>query len=212
MAMKRKRSKSRSLLAYAMFVAFILVGGYALSRAGYTDNPFDEVAFLSSWTSGGEQQFTQDFTAPAGAASLALPSSSASANQGIDLTSLSQSSTKFQLPAAVGDDEDSDEGSSAVQLPSASTSAASSSFTLPSADQLGSASVDATGTNLQSGGFDATLSFDQSSVDWSDIGDVLYDLWFICATTAVFIVVQQIFKFSVKRIKQSRLPAVAAAQ
>jgi hypothetical protein len=211
MAMKRKRSKSRSLLAYAVFVVVILAGGYGLSHAGYTDNPFDEVAFLSHWTSGGEQQFSQDFVAPAGATALALPSSSASASNGIDLTSLSQSGSTFQLPAARGGDGDSDEDSSAVQLPSASAGAASSAFSLPSADQLGSATASASGASVQGSGFDATLSFDQNTVDWSDIGDVLYDLWFICATTAVFIVVQQVFKFTVKQIRKSRLPAVAAA-
>lgn len=52
---------------------------------------------------------------------------------------------------------------------------------------------------------------DFGSINWSDLGSVLFDLWFICAVTAAFIVVQQIYLFITRQIK-SRLAQSKSAQ
>jgi len=159
-----------------VFVALILGSGYVLNAAGDTDNPFDQIAFLSSWANGGESRFVQDFAVNSDSSGVTLPASG-TGDTGIDLTGLSTSASQFQLP-------------SVSQL----TSTDSNTATIPGADTLAPPDQG-----------------DQNSIAWSDVGDVFYDLWFICATTAVFIVIQQVFKFTVKQFKR-RLPRMAAAK
>lgn len=176
--MKRRR-KSLGRGAFLVFVTLVLVGGYVLNSAGYVDNPFEEMAFLSNWANGGEQRFEQAFAVDTNSTTtFSLPPASTSADTTeLDLTALSETESQFQLPSP----ESLTTGTSIDDL-----------------DNAGSEIVD-----------DVTLR-DRSAISWADIGDVLYDLWFICATTAVFIVVQFVFKFSLKQIKH-RLPAMAAA-
>lgn len=177
--MKRRR-KSLGLGAFLVFVSLVVVGGYALNSAGYIDNPFEQMAFLSNWANGGEQRFEQDFAVNTNSTStFSLPPLPASADTAaIDLTALSETENQFQLPS----------------LQSLDTST-----TANDAD------------TLDDGAFDGANLRDRNAISWADIGDVLYDLWFICATTAVFIVVQFVFKLTLKQIKH-RLPAMAAAK
>lgn len=85
---------------------------------------------------------------------------------------------------------------------------ASSQFSLPPLDQLDDAQTgSALGESVaQLGAAPEDIGY---PANWSNFGDVLYDLWFICATIAVFIVVQWLYKFSSKQLR-SRLPAAAA--
>ena len=165
--MKRRR-KSTGFIAFAVFVAFIIVGGFALKAADYIDNPFDDIAFASQFANQGEGQFAgalgQNGDLPP------LTTSASSTGSGVDLTSLSDTNTQFQLPPP---------------------------------DAVAGASAD---TGAAFGGSDR-----ENRIVWSDIGGVFYNLWFISAVTACFIVVQYIFKFSVKQIKY-RLPAAAASR
>lgn len=173
--MKRKR-RSVGIIAFLVFVALILVSGYALNAAGYDDNPFPEIAFLTSSASSGGGRFAQSFTTDTGSSDLSsLPSSTD--DSGVDLTGLSTTTSQFQLPP-VSDLSTSDTG--------AATDPGANTFAGPGPD-------------------------DQNSIWWSDVSDVLYNLWFICAITAVFIVVQYMFKFSLKQFKR-RMPRMAAAK
>jgi hypothetical protein len=174
--MKRKR-RIRGFIAFLIFAAVVTVSGYALNQAGYVDNPFDQIAFLSNWTNGGEGLFEHQFAVNAdSSAEMTLPSTDAN-NTGITLTESTTTNGRFQLPPVSelnGSDADAaDSGAPTV--------------------------IDGPGQSEPEG------------IAWSDVGDVLYDLWFIAATTAVFIVVQQVFKFSLKQI-QSCMPRMAAAK
>lgn len=189
--MRRKR-KSSSPFAFAVFAALILLSGYALNAAGYVDSPFDEMAFLSSWVNGGDQRFKSDFSGQAEAESISLTASAANASS-IDLTGFSADDNTFDLPSL-----DTDVNAST-----------DTQFTLPALDQLDNGQTDGT-PGLSSSEFDEQEDIGYPA-DWSDMGSVLYDFWFICATTAVFIVVQWLFKFGKKQFK-SRMPVVAAAK
>jgi hypothetical protein len=57
---------------------------------------------------------------------------------------------------------------------------------------------------------DQGVGHDENSIQWSQIGDVLFDLWFICAATAVVIVLQQIVGFMIRGLKRRTRPAMAA--
>lgn len=174
--MKRKR-KIRGFIAFLIFVAVIGISGYALNQAGYVDNPFDQIAFLSNWASGGEGRFEHQFAVTTdSSAEMSLPDADAP-DTGITLTESTTTNSRFQLPP-VNELNHSD------------------------ADTDGGVVPDFAGGPGQG---------DSEGIAWSDFGDVLYDLWFIAATTAVFIVVQQVFRFSLKQIK-SRMPEVAAAK
>jgi hypothetical protein len=177
--MKRKR-KSVGVIAFIIFVVLIFVSGYALRAAGYDDNPFDQISFLSNWANGGEGRFARDFAATNdGSADFSLPSSSTDSSE-VSLTDLSNSDNQFSL-------------SSTSDLSNSDTNTTASDFgndTFAPPDRGGE---------------------DQNNINWSDFGSVLYDFWFICAVTAVFIVVQRTFKFSIKQVK-NRLPVMAAAK
>ena len=47
------------------------------------------------------------------------------------------------------------------------------------------------------------------SIDWSQITTVLFNLWYLCATTAVVIVVQKIAGYLIHQVKQRRQPLAA---
>lgn len=179
--MRRKR-KSVGVLAFVVFAVLVVVGGYALDAAGRTDNPFDQIAFLGNWANGGEQRFEREFSA-------------------------GTEGTSFDLPAL----QDAGAQTDDIDLAGLNTTSASSQFQLPPVSDL-TASADATSDRGLRGSdaFDGRGGDTQSSISWSDFGDVLYNLWFVCATTAVFIVVQQVFKFIVRQYKR-RSPSVAVA-
>lgn len=82
-----------------------------------------------------------------------------------------------------------------VDLTSLSSSEANTEFQLPPPDAAGTDSS-ADSAPAFSGDSDR-----ENQIAWSDIGGVLYDLWFIGAVTACFIAVQYVFKFSIKQIK-----------
>ena len=165
----KPRRKSTGLIAFAVFVVFVIVSGFALKAADYIDSPFDDIVFTSHWVYGGEQQLSETFGQSGETLPLATPTSSA--DTGVDLTSLSGTSGQFQLPP--------------VSALTDSSATADTSFSV--------------GPDRQNG------------IIWSDVGEVFYDLWFISAVTAVFIIVQYIFKFSIKQIK-SYLPERAVAK
>jgi len=50
---------------------------------------------------------------------------------------------------------------------------------------------------------------EQASINWSQLGNVLFDLWFLCATTAVVIVAQKAGRYLIQQVKQHRQPAAA---
>jgi hypothetical protein len=51
---------------------------------------------------------------------------------------------------------------------------------------------------------------DENSIQWSQIGDVLFDLWFLCAATVFVIIMQQIVGFMIRGLKRRNRPAMAA--
>lgn len=165
----KRRNKWINLIAFAVFVLFVGVSGYALSASGYVDNPFDQISFLSRWAGGGEGRFERRLR-PETTTNLSSPDSNTS-DSPVNVTDRPEGSGQFQLPPP---------------------------------------------NQLNRSGSDAPIRFrgegdgpgDQNGIQWSNIGDVLYNLWFICAATAVFIVVQYLFKLSVRRVK-SYLPARA---
>jgi hypothetical protein len=177
--MKRKR-KSVGMVTFMIFVALVLISGYTLNAAGYDNNPFSQITFLTSSVGSGGGRFERNFTPETTGSDLALPALE-SDDSGIDLTGLSTSDSQLQLPPV-------DELSTSNTV--AATSSGTDTIALP--DRGG----------------------DQNSIAWSDIGDVLYNLWFICATTVVFIVVQYLFKFALNQFKRRmpRTPRMAAAK
>ncbi len=194
--MKRKR-KSVGFVAFIVFVAMILVSGYALNAAGYDNNPFDQIAFLSgSLGSDGGGRFGHTFAPDSGNSDFALPASSDTALPALSDPSASSSTT---LPGL--------SDTSGIDLTGLSTTA---SLQLPPVSDLSSSDSGALG-DPGANGFGGPDRGDQNSISWSDIGDVLYNVWFICATTAVFIVVQYVFKFTLKQFKR-RSPVLAAAK
>lgn len=178
----KSRRKSRGFILFAAFVIVIIISGFALQAADFVDSPFEDIASTSQWLTGGDTEF-DGRPAPSGEAlNLTLPASDSDDDSEVDLTSLSSSGTQVDL---------------------ASLSSTDTGFELPPIS---------TGT-------DSALTSDsdfggqregQNGIAWSDIGSVLYNLWFISVTTAVFIVVQYVFKFSMKQIKRS-LPTTAVA-
>ena len=44
------------------------------------------------------------------------------------------------------------------------------------------------------------------SIDWSQITTVLFNLWYLCATTAVVIVLQKVGGYLIHQVKQRRQP------
>lgn len=158
----QRRRKANGLLAFAVLLAVVLTGGYALQSAGYIDNPFDEMNFLANWATGGEERFSDALGAPADLP-LLTPDAEASAPD-FSLTSLN----------------DSDGG-------------------LPPLDSLSDADMGEL-PSLDGGAFPEAPAF-----VWSEVGAVLYDVWFILAATTVFIVIQQLFK----RTTQALRPALA---
>jgi hypothetical protein len=67
----------------------------------------------------------------------------------------------------------------------------------------GNAQFSARGTD--DGGGDSS----SISIDWSQITTVLFNLWYLCATTAVVIVVQKVGGYLVHQVKQRRQPLTA---
>lgn len=61
---------------------------------------------------------------------------------------------------------------------------------------------------LDAGNGDA--GHDENSIQWSQIGDVLFDLWFLCAATVFVIIMQQIVGSIIRGLKRRTRPALAA--
>jgi len=184
--MKNKRKSSKpGYIAFAVFVAFVIVSGFALKAADYIDNPFDDIAFTVHWPTGGEQPLADAL------GQNGVTSSSAETDHDLSDNSTSGTKPQFQLPP-VND------------LAVNSTSGTKPQFQLPPVNDLTDSSVKA------DTGFSGTDD-GRNDIKWSDLGEVFYDLWFICATTAVFIVVQYLFKLSVKQFK-NHLPTATAAK
>lgn len=140
----------RGFIAFIMFVVIVAATGYALVTAGYIDDPFQNLAYMSSFGSGN-----------GGFDNAIGPSDAeAAASNDVSINDLMASAPAFELPALDGSD-------------SSTTDAA-----LPQPAHR-----------------------EQGGMDWSSIGDVLYDWWFIAATTVVFIIVQFVFKFSTRQFK-----------
>ena len=162
----RRKNPIRGFAAFIIFVAIVAVSGYALMAAGYIDDPFQNIAYMSSFGNGGEG----GFEAPRSNFDDATTSSDADAetSDAISINDLMVSESTFELPA------------------------------LESSDSNAAAEVEEVFPEFERG--------EQGGIDWSSIGDVVYDWWFIAATTVVFIVIQQVFKFSSHQFK-TRLTA-----
>lgn len=130
---------------------------------------------------------------------------------------------------AMGNLVDGQFGSSAASL---DTTTDTSGTAKPSFDQLlaqDSSSINTLDTSVISAG-DQTVTLaadstfaekpvdagnggtghDENSIQWSQIGDVLFDLWFLCAATVFVIVMQQIVVFMIRGLKRRNRPAMAA--
>jgi hypothetical protein len=57
---------------------------------------------------------------------------------------------------------------------------------------------------------DRGAGHDENSIQWSQIGDVLFDLWFLCAATVFVIILQQIVGSVIRGLKRRTHPAMAA--
>ena len=57
---------------------------------------------------------------------------------------------------------------------------------------------------------DRGAGHDENSIQWSQIGGVLFDLWFLCAATVFVIIMQQIVGFMIRGLKRRTRPAMAA--
>lgn len=132
---KHNSSKSSRLIPLILFIALVVVSGYALVATGHFSNPF---AFLST-TQGGEHRPEGNLQPPSGGTQVRPARSNNSA-------------------APVGE-----------------------------------------------GGGDMNAV----NISWSQLGDVLFNVWFLCATTAVLIVVQKVLAAFIKLIKPRGQPALA---
>ncbi len=172
--MKRKRILL-STRAVVAFVLLLAISGYALAANGHFDNPVVALA---------DTVAMNDLLANAD--SFDLPSlNSSDSSQSFTLTALDTSSDAA-LPLA------SDTAAASFTLPSldalAADTSAGTAFTLPALDQGGAAAAQDT----------ASLSAADDSADtirWAEIGDVLFDLWFLAAVTAFVIVFQRVVGF-----------------
>lgn len=52
---------------------------------------------------------------------------------------------------------------------------------------------------------------ESASINWSSIGSVLFNLWYLAATTAVIIIIQRPLGFLITRIRQRFHPPASAA-
>ncbi len=68
---------------------------------------------------------------------------------------------------------------------------------------------DQQGTRPQQGAGQQGEGGDQSSINWSSIGSVLYNVWFLFAASAVVIVLQTVGGGIIQRVKQ-RVPRAAS--
>jgi len=88
------------------------------------------------------------------------------------------------------------------------------STTLNTANQNASSANASAPTNAQtlpSGGSDRGEGGGQTSINWSQIGEVAFNLWYLFATTAVIIVIQKGGGYLIGQIKQLRQRARPAA-
>lgn len=179
----------------AIFIALIAVSGAALQLSNRVDDPFQQISYASTWMQEGD--------------SLNLSTGSTDSSELSALPSLSD------LSASGTDSSALDSSSSLPSLSSLSESTASSAelstFTLPS---LGS-DTNADSSSVDTSGLDATLSqgtvpeIDTQGIDVTQIGDVAYDLWFLCAVSATVIVAQQGFKVVIRSFKKQTSKAAA---
>jgi len=59
------------------------------------------------------------------------------------------------------------------------------------------------------GGTEGGGSTDAITINWSQAGDVAFNLWFLAATTAVIIVVSKFSGFLIRQVRQRRQPVAA---
>ena len=185
--MKRKR-KLLSARAIVAFVAFVTVSGSALAATGHFDNPVialkDTVA-MNALVDG----------------SFALPAVS-SDSQTLKLTSLDSTTTDSSVAALPA----------LSTLPTDSTSTSTSTDTSMSLPPLSALPTDSTSTStsadtsmslppLQDAG--AANAAPDVGIRWSEIGDVLFDLWFLAAVTAFVIVFQHVVGFARARLSRT---------
>lgn len=202
---------STAFIAYGVFLALVLVSGAALAAGGYDENPFDQLAFMVTFTRNGnafELGETQNgqFTLPnvdSSAASSAAPEG-------------------FTLPDLDSESAGSDTGAQSFTLPNLDSDTAASdsntqSFTLPDLDSgtstntgsAASSNTALTPTNQRPARPDGDFGGGSQTLNWSDFGSVLYDLWFMAAVTAVVIPLQYLIRFVIRQTK--RRPTAAPA-
>ncbi len=181
--MKRKR-KLLSARAIVAFVAFLTISGSALAATGHIDNPVialkDTVAMDALI---------------GGPGSIALPAVGSGSSQTLVLTSLDTTTAGSSVAALPP----------LSSLPSDSTSA-DASMSLPPLSSLPSDSTSADASMSLPPLQDATaanVTAPDEGIRWSEIGDVLFDLWFIAAVTAFVIVFQHASGFARSRLSRT---------
>lgn len=180
MAARRKQTPVRGI---TIFIVAVVISGYALSATGHFDNPFTEISDSVSMNSLLDGQF-----APSGGDAMDLSSDS------VDTTA---KPSFDDLTAQDANANMTDTG--ALDLSNLDDS--SDGVTLAADDSFAGRPFD--GDRLDRGE-------GQGTIQWSQIGDVLFDLWFICAATAVVIVLQQLVSFAIRSFKRRARPAMAA--
>jgi hypothetical protein len=188
------KRRSTAFLAYGVFLAVVLVTGAALTAAGFDENPFDQLAFMISFTQNGNAFELEG----AQTTQFALPETDA-----VDASATAPEG--FALPDLGTSTDSSDTSTSQTD-----------GFALPDLDTATPSAVegssDASTSALPSrpdGDFGGGRGGSQG-LNWSDFGSVLYNLWFIAAVTAVVIPVQVLIRFVIRQTKRRPTAAVAA--
>jgi hypothetical protein len=181
-----RQTKARPWLGTTIFVVIIVLSGLWLNLAGKMQNPFRVLPDIANFISSGGE------------------------------TSGSERNEGFR-PSASASGAAATPGSSAVTTPtgSSTTTTPSASRTAPSRGgqfQPGNGQRPPQQGNFgggeQRGGGDRG---GEGDMQWNMYGDVLFDLWFIAAITAVVVVLSQLIKFLSRRFRPGARPRVFGA-
>ncbi|MEO8610766.1 MAG: hypothetical protein ABI690_22905 [Chloroflexota bacterium] len=178
--MASKRKKTTPVRGILIFIVIVAISGYALVATKHFDSPFAEISDTVAMGNLIDGQF--------GADAASLTSSDTTVDTGTAKPSfdslLAQDTSTVSTVDGAGIGSTSD-----------------SSITLTSSDTFSASALDAG---------NGAAGHDENSIQWSQIGDVLFDLWFLCAATVFVIIMQQIVGFLIRGLKRRTPPAMAA--
>lgn len=213
------KRKSTSWWKVAGFVLLVIVSGYALSATGHFDNPFAALSELTQQSAmdnllNGQPQalsaLSGDTASGAPPVLSASSSDSASGSPPVMSASDGSASTLPPLSALPSDDEDDNDEA----MPDVPAGRPGDVLTSARGHKPGEpkdfAGRDPLSIRPPDGDFGPSGRDTQVSIQWSEIGDVLFDLWFLFAVAAVVIVLQKVFSLARSQFKK-RLPRSAAA-